>query len=61
MSTAMMGLVFGIPLAMVVMVVIIILFAKRSGKKQERMVCPNCGQSVGKNKNFCTNCGAKMK
>lgn len=56
------------PFAMVIPIVIalvfgaiILLMKEMKRKKQDKRVCPKCGQPVAKEKNFCTNCGEKVK
>ena len=51
-----------LPVVVVVIVIITVkLMKERKRKKQDICVCPKCGQPVAKEKNFCTNCGEKVK
>lgn len=55
---------FLLPVVVVVVIVIItvkLLMKEMKRKKQDICVCPKCGQPVAKEKNFCTNCGEKVK
>lgn len=51
-----------LPVVVVIVIITVKLLKKETKRKnQDICVCPKCGQPVAKEKNFCTNCGEKVK